>query len=133
MKLYSWRRHTQMGKDGDSSHKTTILLIFKISKDYKIASLYQKFLLNPFDLADWWSCIGKNLCLQPVQQACLKKNHFKIKWEHNFMMMPIFTLTTYLARWRPEERTSTVGGRDCNFKSQSIFSFLKKDIKFLLY
>ena len=23
------------------------------------------------DFAFWWSCIGKCLCLQPVQQACL--------------------------------------------------------------
>ena len=23
------------------------------------------------DLAYWWSCIGKGLCLQPAQQACL--------------------------------------------------------------
>ena len=44
------------------------------------------------DFAYWWSCIGKGLHLQPVQQACFTKVRYLI----DCSLSTNITLLTYL-------------------------------------
>ena len=64
------RHHVQTVRDSFSSHSDKELL-----KSQRASKSHPWFKSNGHfsegaDFANWWSCIGKGLRLQPVQQAC---------------------------------------------------------------
>ena len=74
--LSYWRRHTLVVEDGAFSHKMDYVSIFGESKSWRASkSLHWFKRYGNFgewrDFTYWWSCIGRGLCLQPAQQACL--------------------------------------------------------------
>jgi hypothetical protein len=71
------RRHAQTVENGDSSHQINNVGIFffknlkfqRISNPLYWFKSYRDF-VEWVDFANWWSCIGKGLRLQPAQLAC---------------------------------------------------------------
>ena len=70
------RRHAQTVRDSFSSYKIEYVIVIKDFLNHQghqnriSGSKVMAILVKEGRFAYWWSCIGKGLRLQPVQQAC---------------------------------------------------------------
>ena len=74
LKIFLQCRHTENIKNGASSHKTNYSdRECKSWRESKLLYWFKSYgdFAECVDFAYWWSCIGKGLRLQPLQQAFL--------------------------------------------------------------
>ena len=102
------RRHAKTVRGSSSSYKTDYVIVIKkqLSKYWRVSKSHQWFnsyghFTEGMDLAYWWSCIGKGLCLQPAQKACFKGTVYQGSEQHQMSYFSVFLYGIFLLIFLP--------------------------------